>query len=70
MYHWIQTLDTLGTNEASVTADHPFCNVFTKDGKKTYAAYNFGTAPLKVSFSDGTMLSAKPGGLTVRKPQP
>lgn len=70
MYQWIQTLDTLGTNEASVTADHPFSNVFTKDGKKTYAAYNFGTAPLKVSFSDGTMLSAKPGALTVRKPQP
>ncbi len=66
MYHWIQTLNTLGINDASVTADHPFCNVFIKDGKKSHAAYNFGSAPLKITFSDGTHLEANPRGLTLK----
>jgi endoglucanase Acf2 len=68
MFHWIETLNTLGLNDASVLADHPFFNVFIKDGKKTYAAYNFGATPLNVSFSDGKKLIAKPNALTVVKP--
>ncbi len=70
MYHWIETLNTLGINEPSVVADHPFTNVFKKDGVKTYAAYNFGTSPLNVAFSDGTKLIAKPKSLTVEKAKP
>ena len=65
MDHWIHTLDRLGRNDATVTADHPFVNVFNKNGKKTYAAYNFGKTPLKVRFSDGMTLVAQPGGMTV-----
>jgi endoglucanase Acf2 len=67
MYHWIHTLDRLGLNEASVTADHPFVNVYNKDGKKTYAAYNFSDVPLKVSFSDGTKMLASPNGLSIKR---
>lgn len=70
MYHWIETLNTLGINDASVTADHPFTNVFNRNGVKTYAAYNFGPNPLSVTFSDGTKLSAKPKTLTVQKANP
>ena len=70
MYHWIETLNTLGINDASVTADCPFTNVFNKDGKKTYAVYNFDNSPLTVSFSDGTKLVAKPKALTVQQQQP
>jgi len=70
MYHWIETLDTLGINDASVVADHPFTNVFTKDGVKTYAAYNFGSEPLSVTFSDGINLVAKPKALTVQAQDP
>jgi endoglucanase Acf2 len=70
MYHWIETLNTLGINDASVTADSPFANVFKKDGVKTYAAYNFGDSPLNVAFSDGTKLVAKPKSLTVQKANP
>jgi len=66
MYHWIHTLERLGLNDASVTADHPFFNVYNKDGKKTYAAYNFGETPLTVTFSDGTSLVAEPRGLTLK----
>ncbi len=67
MYHWINTLDQLGTNDASVTADHPFVNVFTKNGRKTYAAYNFNASPLDITFSDGTRLTATPKALTVKR---
>ncbi len=70
MYHWIETLNTLGRNDASVMADYPFTNVFNKNGVKTYAAYNFGTSPLNVTFSDGTKLMAKPKSLTVQKSKP
>jgi endoglucanase Acf2 len=69
MDHWIGTLHTLGLNAAAVTADHPFCNVFNKGGRKTYVAYNFGAEPLAVAFSDGTKLTAAPGKLTIRKGQ-
>ena len=70
MYHWIETLKTLGINDASVMADHPFTNVFRKNGVKTYAAYNFGSSPLNVAFSDGAKLVAKPRALTVQAADP
>lgn len=65
MDHWVHTLDRLGRNDAAVTSDYPFTNVFLKDGKKTYAAFNFGKEPVKVTFSDGTILEAK-AGMTVK----
>lgn len=65
MYHWIHTLDRLGRNDASVTSEHPYVNVFNKNGKKTYAAFNFGDTPIKVSFSDGKAFVASPNELTV-----
>jgi endoglucanase Acf2 len=66
MYHWIYTLNNLGRNAASVTADYPFFNVYVKDGKKTYAVYNYGASPLTVNFSDGMKVTAGPNGLTVK----
>lgn len=66
MGHWIGTLSALGRISADVTADHPFTNVYMKDGKKTYVAYHFGREPLSVKFSDGTTLQAAPGKLTVK----
>lgn len=66
MYHWIETLNRLGTNDAGVSADHPIANVFQKNGKKTYAAYNFDSQPITVTFSDGTKLIAAPGKLTTQ----
>jgi endoglucanase Acf2 len=70
MYHWIETLNTLGINDTGVTSDHPFTNIFHKDGVKTYAAYHFGSEPLTVAFSDGTKLVAKPKALTVQTQKP
>lgn len=67
MYHWIQTLNNLGINDAEVVADHPFTNVYIKNGQKTYVAYNFGTEPLNVAFSDGKKLVVKPKSIAVEK---
>ena len=66
MAHWIHTLDRLGRNDASVTADHPYVNVYLKNEKKTYAAYNFGSTKKDVVFSDGFRLQAGPKKLTVK----
>lgn len=66
MAHWIHTLDRLGRNDASVTADHPYVNVYLKDGKRSYAAYNFGSTKKDVVFSDGFRLQAEPKKLTVK----
>ncbi len=63
MYHWIHTLNALGRNDATVTADYPFANVFVKDGVRTYAAYNFQKAPITVGFSDGFKLTVGAGSL-------
>ncbi|MDB4284537.1 hypothetical protein N9888_02735, partial [Akkermansiaceae bacterium] len=60
-------LDLLGRNDSSITADHLFTNVYLKDGKKTYAAYNFGKKSLKVRFSDGAEMTAAPKGLSLKK---
>ncbi|BDS06156.1 hypothetical protein NT6N_11960 [Oceaniferula spumae] len=66
MYHWIHTLDRLGRNDSGIISTHPFTNVYLKDSKKTYAAYNFQKQPLQVKFSDGFSMTAEPGRLTVK----
>lgn len=68
MYQWIQTLNTLGTPDAGVTSDHPFSNVFVKDGKRTRVVYHYGPEPKTVKFSDGVEVIAKPGTLTLDPP--
>ena len=68
MDHWIGTLHTLGLNDSKVTADHPFTNVYHKNGSKAYVAYNYGPEPLTVAFSDGKKLIAKPRALTTAIP--
>ena len=65
MYHWLQTLDRYGRNQPNITSSHPFVNVYRKNSKTTYAAYNFGPSPKRIEFSDGTSVNAKPGVLTV-----
>jgi len=67
MYHWIYTLNNLGLNDAGVTADYPVYSVFNKSGVKTYAVYNYQSAPLVLSFSDGMKVTARPNTLTLRR---
>ena len=65
MLQWLLTLNRYGAIRADITSNHPFVNVFEKEGKTTYVAYNFDAFPLKVSFSNGKSVIAKPGVLTI-----
>lgn len=56
MEHWTGTLSQLGRLDAATTSSHPFTNVFVKNGKKSYSAFNFGNQPILVKFSDGAEL--------------
>jgi hypothetical protein len=54
----------MGLPDFSVTADAALFSVFRKpDGSKTYLAYNAGSAPLPVRFSDGVQLEVPPHAL-------
>lgn len=64
-YHWITSLDGLGTPDFSVTANTPLYSVFNKNGKKTYAVYNASSISKVVSFSDGKKVTAAPKSLVV-----
>ena len=39
-----------------MTADTPFAAVFTKNGKRSYVAWNLTAKPVTVTFSDRTLL--------------
>ena len=53
---WLQVFDAFGTLDTSVTADTPFAATFTKNGKRSYVAWNLGDKPVTVTFSDRTLL--------------
>ncbi|MBG7610837.1 carbohydrate-binding protein [Polaribacter sp. BAL334] len=55
-YHWLHSMNALGTLNPSITADYPIAAVFVKDGNKTYVAHNYTNAPKTVTFSDGFQL--------------
>ena len=62
--HWMLSLVEMGTPDTSVTADATLYAVHRRsDGSKTYMAFNPGTAPLNVRFSDGKSLEVAPGKL-------
>ena len=67
MYHWIHTLEKLGRNDAAVTSNHLFTNVYLKNGKKTYAAYNFQKSAIEVKFSDGFTMKVKPSSMALKR---
>ena len=52
-YHWLHTMKSLGTLEASVTANYPIAAVFNNNGTKTYVAHNYADTQKTVTFSDG-----------------
>jgi endoglucanase Acf2 len=62
--YWILSLREMGGPDFAVTADTPLYGVFRdKAGARTYLAYNAGTTPLKVTFSNGKVLDVAPRSL-------
>ena len=67
-YHWIHTFRELGqmiTGTGALTADYPAALAFDNNGVTSYVVYNFGSAMLTVTFSDGQIVNAVPSGFTV-----
>ncbi|MDP2094613.1 MAG: glycosyl hydrolase [Hydrogenophaga sp.] len=59
--HFLLSLQQMGLPDFSVRADTLLYAVFKQpDGRKTYLAYNAGTAPIEVKFSDGKTLTVAP----------
>ena len=61
--HFLLSLAELGTPDLGVSANTPLFQVFQKDGKRSYLAFNAGKAPITVRFSDGQQLNVPPGQL-------
>lgn len=59
-YAWLSSLNALGQVEIDVTADTSSYAVFNKSGVLTYAAWNPGSSPLVVHFSDGFTMAVAP----------
>jgi endoglucanase Acf2 len=57
--HWLKNMKALGQVDTTVTANIPTYGVFKGPNGKTYTAYNGGSDPKEVEFSDGTKLKVK-----------
>jgi endoglucanase Acf2 len=62
-YSMLYSLKALGQVDTSVTADTALYNVFKNGATITHVAYNAGSAPRQVRFSDGTVLTVPAGAL-------
>jgi endoglucanase Acf2 len=63
--HFLTSLEQMGVPDFTVTADHVLAAVFRRsDGTRTYLAYNAGTQPRSVRFSDGQVLEVGARSLT------
>jgi hypothetical protein len=59
--HFMLSLQQMGLPDFSVRANTPLFAVFKQpDGRKTYLAYNAGSAPMDVKFTDGKTLTVAP----------
>ena len=63
-FHWLSSLQEMGTPDFTVTADASLYAVFrTADGVRTYLAYNPRSRPMRVTFSTGMRLEVAPRSL-------
>jgi endoglucanase Acf2 len=66
-YHLITNLAALGHVDTGVSADTPTYAVFKNKNRRTHIAYNAGSKPREVTFSDGTKLRVSPHTTAVSK---
>lgn len=60
-YHWLHALNVLGKVDAGVTADYPLAVAFIKNGQRNYAAQNYASEEITVTFSTGYTLHVPAG---------
>lgn len=56
-YHWVATMNAIGSPDMTVTANSPTAVAFDKNGTETYAAHNYTAEACSVLFSDGAVLN-------------
>ncbi|MEU2163709.1 glycosyl hydrolase [Streptomyces sp. NPDC019208] len=56
-YHWVATMNSIGSPDMTVTANSPTAVAFDKSGTRTYAAHNYTSEACSVVFSDGGVLN-------------
>ncbi len=69
-FHWIQAFKALGqveTGTGALTADYPSAVAFKKNGQLTYLAYNLGSSPRRVKFSDGMAINVAARSLGIKR---
>jgi hypothetical protein len=65
--HWLAFLGEVGPPDLSVAANTRFYAVFKRPNQgKTYMVFNPGKQAQSVRFSDGTVVEAAPGRLSVK----
>ncbi|MHA3789444.1 glycosyl hydrolase [Flavobacterium hauense] len=66
-YHWLHSMNALGTVNTTITANYPIAASFTKNGEITYVAHNYGDSAIAVVFSDGFTLNVPANKLVTSK---
>ena len=69
-FHWLYTMRSLGelqTGTGSLTADYPAAMAFkTPLGVMNYVVYNYQDSDINVTFSNGTVVNARPNSFSIR----
>lgn len=67
-FAWLSSMQSLGRVDDTVSADCVFYAVFrTEAGARTHIAFNPGSTPLSVTFSDGVKLDVPPNAMNVNR---
>lgn len=66
-YHWLHAMNALGRVDASITANYPIAVAFRQGNKINYAAQNYTTSPITVTFSTGYQLVVPAGKLATSR---
>ncbi|MDA3893037.1 MAG: glycosyl hydrolase [Salinivirgaceae bacterium] len=66
-YHWLHSMNAVGSVSSTITADYPVAATFDKDGVITYVAHNYSNSPITVTFSDGYELLVPANKMTTNK---
>jgi endoglucanase Acf2 len=69
-YHWLHSINAMGTVNTEITANYPIAVAFQDNGITTYVAHNYSNAPITVTFSDGFQLSVPANSMATNRDLP
>lgn len=66
-YHWLHSMNAMGTVDSSITADSPLAIAFVENGVYTYVAHNYSDIPMTVTFSNGFILNVPANSMATNR---